>query len=96
MDSDEDDEEPQNDPGTSSTSRPTESVLPLYQGPAASSRGPTVLDNSADEDSEYSDEKSAPSQDSQKTLYNPDLHVLSNDDHMTMTPETHKNAAAAG
>ena len=94
MDSDEDDEEPQNEPGTSSTSQPTEPVLPLHQGPAANSRGPTVLDNSADEDSEYGDEYSAPSQDSQKTLYNPDLHVINDDD--TMTPETHKYAAAAG
>ena len=64
MDSDEDDEEPRNEPGTSSTSQPTEPELPLHQGPAtssqgpaASSQGPIVLDNSADEDSESSDEK---------------------------------------
>ena len=96
MYSDEDDEEPQNEPGTSSTSQPTVPVLPVHQGPAASSQGPTVLDNSADEDSEYSDEYSAQSQDSQRTLYYPDLHVLTKDEHWTMTPETHKYAAAAG
>ena len=36
MDSDEDDEEPQNEPGTSSTSQSFVPVLPLNQGPAAS------------------------------------------------------------
>ena len=37
MDSDEDDEEPQNEPGTSPTSQPFLPVLPLNQGAAASS-----------------------------------------------------------
>ena len=46
MDSDEDDEEPQNEPGTSSNSQTTVPVLPLQQGPAASA-------NAGDEDSEY-------------------------------------------
>ena len=55
MNSDEDDEEPQNEPGTSSTSQPTVPVLPYYQGPAATFQGPAVLDNSADEDSECSE-----------------------------------------
>ena len=78
MDSDEDDEEPQNEPGTSSNSQPIIPVRPLHQGPAASA-------NSEDEDSEYSDEYSARSQDSGRTVL-----------HWTGTPETHKYAAAAG
>ena len=56
MDSDEDGEEPENEPGTSSTSHPTVPVLPYHQGPAASCQGPDVLDNSEDEDSDYGDE----------------------------------------
>ena len=36
MDADEDDQEPQNEPGTSSTAQLTEPVLPLHQVPAAS------------------------------------------------------------
>ena len=31
-----------------------------------------------------------------RTLFYPDLYVLTNDEHWTMTPETHKYAAAAG
>ena len=93
MDSDEDAEEHQNEPGTSSTSPPTVPVLLYHQGPAANSHGPIVLDNSADEDSENSNEYSAQSQDAQRTLYYPDVYVLTNDDH---TPETHKYTAAAG
>ena len=42
MDSDEDDEEPQNEPGTSSKSQTTVPLLPLQQGPAASSQGPAA------------------------------------------------------
>ena len=53
-DLDEDDEEPQNEPGTSSNSQPTAPVLPYSQGPAASAIP-------GDEDSENSDEKSAQS-----------------------------------
>ena len=64
-------------------------VLPLHQEPAASA-------NYGDEDSEYSDEYSARSQDSEKTVLYPDLHALTDDEHWTMTPETHKHAAAAG
>ena len=56
MYSDEDDEEPQHEPGSSSTSQPTAPVLPYCHGPAASAI-------SGDEDSGYSDEKSAQSQD---------------------------------
>ena len=90
------DEEPQNEPGTSSNSKPTDPVLPYHQRPAASTQGPTVLDNSADEGSEKSDEYSAQSQDSHTTQYFPDLYVLTSDGHWTTTPETHKYAAAAG
>ena len=96
MDSDEDDEEPQNEPGTSSTSQPTVQALPYQQGQAANSQGPTVLDSFADEDREKSDECSAQCRDSDRTLYYPDLHVLTNDEHWTLTPETHKFAAAVG
>ena len=86
MESDEDNEEPQNEPGTSSTSyQPTDPVLPFHQGPATSTQGPTVLDNSADEDSEYGAEYSAQSQDSKRTQYYPDLHVLTNDEHWTVS-----------
>ena len=59
------------------------------QGPAASAI-------SGDEDSEYNDEYSAQSQDSGRTVLYPDLYVLTNDEHWTMTLETHKYAAAAG
>ena len=96
MDSDEDDEEPQNEPGTSSTSQPFVPVLPLNQGPAASSQGPAANANSDDENSEFCDEKSARSQDSGRTLLYPDLYILTDDEHWTVSPETHKYAAAAG
>ena len=96
MDPDEDDEKPQNEPGTSSTSPPTVPVLPLHQGPAASSQGPAASAFSGDEDSECSDENSAQSQDSGRTVLYPDLCVLSNDEHWAMTPKTHQFAAAAG
>ena len=89
MDSDEDDEEPENEPGTSSNSQPIEPVLPHHQGQAENSQGPTILDNSADEDSEFRDEYSAQSQDSGRTVVYPDLYVLTNDEHWTMPPETH-------
>ena len=55
MDSDEDEEEPQNEPGTSSTSEPTEPVLSCHQGPAASTQGPAVRYSYADEESECSE-----------------------------------------
>ena len=86
MDSDEDDGEPQNAPGTSSNSQPTVPVLHLQPSPAANAQGPA--DISVDEDSEYSDEYRAQSQDSQRTQYYPDLYVLTNDELWTMTPET--------
>ena len=92
MDSDEDDEEPQNEPGTS---QPIVPVHSHYQGPAASSQGPVASANSGDEDSENSDEYSAQCQDSGRTVLCPDVYVPSNDEHWTMTPETHKYAAGA-
>ena len=95
MDPDEDDEEPQNEPASSPNSQPTVTVRPLRQGPAASSQGPATSAFSGDEDSEYSDEYSAQSQDSARTVLYPDLIVLTNDEHWTVTPETHKYAAAA-
>ena len=76
MDSDEDDDEPQNESGTSSNFQPTVPVLPLHQGPAASSQGPAANAISGDEDSEYSYECSAQSQDSGRTVLYPDLYVF--------------------
>ena len=96
MNSDEDDEEPQKEPGTSLNSQPTVPVLPLHHGPAASSQGPAASAISGDEVSEYCDEYSAQSQDSGRTVLYPYLLVLNNDEHWAMTPETHKYAAAAG
>ena len=52
MDSNEDDEESQNEAGTSSNSQTAVPVLPLHQGPAASSQGPVASVNSVDEDIE--------------------------------------------
>ena len=57
---------------------------------------PVLHYNSGDEDSQCSDEYSAQSRDSEKALYYPDLYILTNDEHWTMTLETHKYAAAAG
>ena len=79
MDSDEDDEEHQNERRTSSTSQPFVTVLPLNQGPAASSQGPAASANSDDENSEHSDKCSARSQDSGRTVLYPDLYILTND-----------------
>ena len=92
------------------TLRATVPILPLHrgpaasskepaassQGPAASSQGPAASSNTGDQDSEYSDEYSAQSSDSGRTVFYPDLCVPINDEHWTMTPETHKYAAAAG
>ena len=70
VDSDKDDEEPRNEPGSSSNSQLVP-VLPF---------------NSGDEDSKYSDQYSAQSRDSERTLFHPDLYVLTNDEHWTITP----------
>ena len=70
-------------------------VLRYYQGPAASSQRPAASAIYGDEVSEYSDEYTAQSQDSGRTVLYPDLYVLTDDEHRTMTPETHKCAAAA-
>ena len=48
------------------------------------------------EESEYSDEYCAQNQDSGRTVFYPDLFVLTKEEHWTMTPATHKYAAAAG
>ena len=96
MDSGEDYEEPQSETGTSSCSQPFVPVLPLNQGPAASPRGPAASANSGDENSEYSDEYSARSQDSGGTVLYPDVDILTNDEHWTVRPETHKSETAAG
>ena len=95
MDSDEDDEEPQNEPGTSSSSQPFVPVLPLKQGPT-SSQGPAASANSDEENSGFCDEYNARSQESGRTLLYPDLTILANDEHWTVTLETHRYAAAAG
>ena len=52
-----------------------------HQGQAASSQGPAAFDNSADEDSEYRDEKSARSQDSGRAVFYTDLSVLTDGEH---------------
>ena len=90
----EDDEEPQNEPRTSSNSQPMVPLLPLHQGPAASSQGPAAIPNIEDEVSEYSDEYSAQSQDSGRTVLHPDLYNLTDNECWTGTPESHKYAAA--
>ena len=61
-------------------------MLPLNQGPAASSQGPAASANSDDENSEFCDEKSARSQDSGRTVLYPDLFFLTDDEHWTVTP----------
>ena len=72
---------------------------------AASSQRPSASTNSEDEytdDDEYGDGESGPaiqsarSHDSGRTVLYPDLYVLTNDEHWTVTPETHKHAAAGG
>ena len=102
MDSDEDDE-PQNEPGTSSNTQHIVPVLPLRPGSAASSRGPSARTNSGDgytDDDEHGDRESgtatqsAQSHDSGRTVHCPDPDVLTSDEQRTVTPETHKCAAA--
>ena len=105
MDSDEDDEVPQNEPGTSSNTEPPVPVLPLQSGSTSSSHGPSTStsseDESADNDDEHGEGESGPaiqsarSHDSGRTVLHPDLYVLTINEHWTMTPEAHKNAAAA-
>ena len=77
------------------------------QGPSStSSQRPSTStsseDESTDDDDEDGEGESAPaiqstrSHDSGRTVLYPDLNVLTNDEHWTMTPEAHKYAAAAG
>ena len=95
MDSEED-EEPRNGPGTSSNSHTTVPVLPLHQGPKVSSQGPAAKADTGNEDSEYSVEYSAQSQDSGRTVLYPDLYILTDDEHWAMTSESHICATAPG
>ena len=59
-------------------------------------------DESTDNDDEHGERESGPairsarSHDSGRTVFHPDLYVLTNNEPWTMTPETHKYAAAAG
>ena len=119
LDSDEDDEGPRNEPGTSSNTQPPVPVFSLQSRSTSSSHGPSTSTTSTssqrtststtsedeyteDEDDEYGDVEfgpaiqSARSHDSGRTVLYPELHVLTNDEHWTVTPETHKYAAAAG
>ena len=68
--------------------QPIVPVLPLQQGPTASSQGPSASTNSEDEntddDNEYGDGESGPaiqsarSHDSGRTVLYPDLCILTN------------------
>ena len=96
MDSDEDDEDPHIELGTSSTSQPTD---------------PALL-NIKDQQQALKDQLSLTTlrmkivrivmntvhrvRIPQRTQYFTVLYVLTNDEHWTMTPETHNCAAAAG
>ena len=72
----------------------------------ASSQGTSTSTSSEDESTDNDDEhgegesgpgiQSARSHHSCRTVLYPDLYVLTNDEHWTMTPEAHKYAAAAG
>ena len=72
----------------------------------ASSQGPSTSTSSEDESADNGDEhgdgepgpaiQSVRSHDSGRTVLYPDLYVLTNVEHWTMTPEAHKHAAAAG
>ena len=78
------------------TLNPCYQCYPFIKDKAAGSQGPAASDNSEDKDSEHRDEYSARSQDSGRTVLYPDPCVLTNDEHGTVTPRTHKYAAAAG
>ena len=117
MDSDEDDEVPRNEPGTSSNTQPPVPASPLQSGSTSSSHGPSTStastssqrtststsseEESADNDDDHGEGESGPaiqsarSQGSGRTVLYPDLYVLTNDEHWTLTPEAHKYAAAA-
>ena len=62
---------------------------------------PSSEDESADNDDDHGEGESGPaiqsarSHDSGRTVLHPDLYVLTNDEHWTMTPEAHMYAAAA-
>ena len=74
----------------------------LHRGRIHSSHtASTNSENEYTDDDEYGDGESGPaiqsarSDDSGRTVLYPDLYVLTNDEHWTVTPETHKYAAAA-
>ena len=77
-------------------------VLPLQSGSTSSSHGPSTRTSSKDEfadnDHEHGEENLAQQYKVHEvvtTVLHPDLHVLTNVEHWTMTPEAHKHAAAA-
>ena len=78
-----------------STCQPYVKELPLNQG-AANSQGPAASSDSDDENSEFFDEDSARSQDFGRTVVFPDLYILTNDEHSTVTLATQKYSAAVG
>ena len=90
MDLHEDDEVPQNEPGTSSNTQPTVPVLSFQPGSATSSQGPSTSTSSEDESTDNDDEhgegesgpaiQSARSHDSGRTVLYPELYVLTNDE----------------
>ena len=92
-DSDEDDEEPMK-PGSSSTSQPFKPVLPLNQGIAPNSQGQAASANSDDENSEYSDQYSARSQGSGRTVLCPDLYISTDDEQWEMGSMTLREVGA--
>ena len=88
------------EPGTSSNTQPIVPVLLLQQGPAASTNSENEYTEDGDDEYGYAESgpavQSARSHDSGRTVLCPDLYVLTNDEHWTVTRETHKYAAAAG
>ena len=100
MDSNEDDDEPQDEPGTSSNSQTTIPSTTFFikdQQPGRKDQLPARKEvasaNPGDQDSEKSDEYRAQSQDSGRTVPYPDLHVMMNIGQWRLK---HKYAAAAG
>ena len=84
---------------TSSQGPPTSTTLASSQRTSTST---SSEDESTNNDDEHGEGESGPaiqsaqSHDSGRTVLYPDLYVLTNNEHWTMTPEAHKHAAAAG
>ena len=97
MDSDEDDEPSESTSSSHGPSTSTTSTRSQRTSTSTSSE-----DESADNGDDHGEGESGPaiqskrSHDSGRTVLCPDLHVLTNDEHWTVTPEAHKYAAAAG